>query len=90
MVLTSLSESMNRIHARAAFSSLEISDGFVDIINCAGRIVSNTSRYSRISPVRKDLHWLPVKQRSIFKAMTLVYKFLNAGVPKYLGPYISP
>ena len=53
-------------------------------------IVSNNNRYSGISPVRKDLHWLPVEQRSIFKTMTLVYKFLHAGVPKYFGSYISP
>ena len=57
---------------------------------CTARIVSNTNRYSRIFPVRKVLHWLPVEQRSIFKTMTLVYKFLHAGVPKYFGPYISP
>ena len=37
------------------------------IQNCAARIVSNTKRYSSITPVLKALHWLPVKQRSKFK-----------------------
>ena len=60
------------------------------IQNCVARIVSNTKRYSRITPVLKALHWLPIEQRSKFKTMTLVYKFLHTGVPKYFEPYISP
>ena len=31
--------------------------------NCAAQIVSIISRYTRISPILKVLHWLPVEQR---------------------------
>ena len=57
--------------------------------NIAARIVSNTSRYSRITPVLKKLHWLPVEHRAIFKTATLVYKYIHNGIPKYFDPYIS-
>ena len=49
------------------------------IQNSAARVVSNTSRYTSITPVLKKLHWLPVEHRSIFKTATLVYKFLHTG-----------
>ena len=59
------------------------------IQNSAGRIVSNTSRYTSITPVLKELHWLPVEQRTVFKTATLVYKFLHTGFPRYFAPYLS-
>ena len=43
------------------------------------RIVANTIKYSHITPVRKALHWLPIKYCSIFKTAMLVYKFLHSG-----------
>ena len=59
------------------------------IQNSAARIISNTSRYTSITPVLKKLHWLPVEHRSVFKTATLVYKFLHTGFPKYCAPYTS-
>ena len=59
------------------------------IQNSAARIVSNTSRYTSITPVLKKLHWLPVEQCMVFKTATLVYKFLHTGFPRYYAPYLS-
>ena len=59
------------------------------IRNSSARIISNTSRYTSITPVLKKLHWLPVEHRPVFKTATLVYKFLHTGFPKYFVPYIS-
>ena len=59
------------------------------IQNSAARTVSNTTRYTSITPVFKKLHWLPVEQRTEFKTATLVYKFLHTGFPRYFGPYLS-
>ena len=47
------------------------------------RIVANTTKYSHITPVRKSLHWLPIKHRSVFKMALLVYKFLHSDYPKF-------
>ena len=32
---------------------------------------------TRRTPVLKKLHWLPVEYHSVFKIVTLVYKFLH-------------
>ena len=56
------------------------------IQNSAVRIISNTSRYTSITPFLKKLHWLPAEHRSVFKTATLVYKFLHTGFPKYFAP----
>ena len=37
-----------------------------------GRIVTNTTKYPHITPVRKTLQWLPIEHRSIFKTALLV------------------
>ena len=60
------------------------------IQNSLARIVSNSTRFSHISPVLKSLHWLPVRHRSIFKTLTIVYKCIHTGLPKYFVPFISP
>ena len=59
------------------------------IQNSAARIVTNSSKYTRITPVLRKLHWLPVQFRSEFKLATLVYKFIHMGFPKYFAPYLS-
>ena len=59
------------------------------IQNSAARIVSNTCRYTSITPVLKKLHWLHVEQRTVFKTATLVYKYLHTGFPRYFAPYLS-
>ena len=60
------------------------------IQNSLARIVTNTTKYSHITPVRKILHWLPIEQRSIFKTALLVYKLLNCGQPRYFAPFLKP
>ena len=55
--------------------------------NSLARTVTNTTKYSFITPVRKTPHWLPIEHRSIFKTCLLVYKFPYGGYSKYL--YLS-
>ena len=57
--------------------------------NSLARIVTNTAKYSHITPVRKILHWLPIEHRSVFKTALLVYKFLHCGHPKYFAPFLK-
>ena len=55
------------------------------IQNTAARILTKTSKYEHITPVLKDLHWLPVENRIIFKILTLTYRCLNKLAPQYLA-----
>ena len=51
--------------------------------NSLARIVTNNTKFSRITPTLKNLHWLLVKYCSIVKTTTLVYKYLHIGNPSY-------
>ena len=59
------------------------------IQNTAARIVTNSSKYTQITPVLRKLHWLPIQFRTEFKLATLVYKFIHIGFPKYFAPHLS-
>ena len=59
------------------------------IQNTLARIVTNHRKYAHVTPILKQLHWLPVKYRCMFKTATLVYKFLHSGSPSYFQPFLS-
>ena len=54
------------------------------IQNSLARIVSRTLKFEHITPVRRCLHWLPIKERIHFKICLLVYKTLHYNQPTYL------
>ena len=55
--------------------------------NAAARLVSGTRRSEHVTPVLRQLHWLPVRQRIEFKMAVLVYKALNGLSPQYLADH---
>ena len=57
--------------------------------NIAARLITGSSRRDHITPVLKNLHWLPVKLRITFKILLLTYKILNGQSPSYLTSLIS-
>jgi len=52
--------------------------------NAVARLVTHTGRCEHITPVLRELHWLPVRRRVVFKIATLVFKALNNLAPPYL------
>ena len=52
------------------------------------RILTRTKKFDHISPILKDLHWLKVENRIIFKILVLAYKCLNNLAPTYLSELI--
>ena len=52
--------------------------------NNAARVITLTKKYDHITPVLKELHWLPVRKRIEFKILLLVYKCLHGTAPSYL------
>ena len=59
------------------------------IQNSAAGIVTNSSKYTRITPVLRTLYWLPIQFCLEFKMATLVYKFIHTDFPKYFTPHLS-
>ena len=54
------------------------------IKNCTARLITNTRKYDHIRPVLRRLHWLPVKQRIIFKILLLTFKAVHGLAPSYI------
>jgi len=52
--------------------------------NAAARLVTGTRRRDHITPVLRQLHWLPVRQRVDFKTALLVYKALRDSTAAHL------
>jgi len=52
--------------------------------NAAARLVTGTRRCDHITPVLRQLHWLPVRQRVDFKLALLVDKALHDATAAYL------
>ena len=57
--------------------------------NVAARVVSRSSKYEHITPILKDLHWLPVNKRIVFKILLLTYKCVNGLAPSYLSDLVT-
>ena len=55
------------------------------IQNAAARLVTRTARREHITPVLRELHWLPVVDRVRFKMATLAYRCLAGSSPSYLS-----
>ena len=60
------------------------------IQNAAARLISGTNiyEYDHITPILKNLHWLPVKARIDFKILLITYKILYGYCPIYLNNLI--
>lgn len=55
------------------------------IQNSAARIVTHSHKHCHIHPVLKNLHWLPVKYRIMYKILLIVYKSLKGHGPMYIS-----
>ena len=58
--------------------------------NTAARLVTRTKKFDHITPVLKELHWLPVEERIKYKILLLTYKARNGQAPKYLADLVVP
>lgn len=58
--------------------------------NAAARVFGGLHKYDHITPVLKNLHWLPIKQRIDFKIAVLTYKSLHNAAPHYLVDMCRP
>ena len=55
-----------------------------NVQNTATRLITRTSRRSHITPLLKDLHWLPIQYRIQLKIRVITYKALQGKSPLYV------
>ena len=56
-------------------------DRLQSLLNAAARLVHNSRKYDRISPLLWDLHWLRVPERIKFRLAVLVFRCRNQTAP---------
>ena len=58
--------------------------------NTAARLVTLSRKFTHITPILKQLHWLPIEQRIIFEISMFVFKTIRGVLPTYLCSFIKP
>ena len=69
-------------------SKIEKNKGDRDF-NAAARLVCNTPRYSHVTPLLRELHWLPIRQRINFKIISFAFKAIHGIAAPYISELIS-
>jgi len=62
-------------------------DKLQSLQNAAARLVTGARKFDRITPVMRELHWLPVRHWIRFKTAVLVFNCLHVLAPEYLSEY---
>ena len=52
--------------------------------NKCARLICKKSKFEHVTPLLKQLHWLQVNERILFKTLLYVYKSLNGLTPQYI------
>ena len=60
------------------------------IQNMAVRLITRAKKHDLITPVLKNLHWLPVEKRIEYKIACQVFKCLTGSAPQYINSLIKP
>ena len=59
------------------------------IQNNVACLINKTKRYDHITPVLQTLHWLPVKQRILYKILVFTYGAIHGTAPEYISDLIT-
>ena len=59
------------------------------IQNAAARLVTLSRKHDHITPLLKQLHWLPVTERIKYKILLLTFKALHHQSPQYINDMIT-
>ena len=55
------------------------------VLNAAARLVVDAGKRQHMTPILKDLHWLPVKERILYKIGILTFRCVRGTGPDYLA-----
>ena len=57
--------------------------------DCAARLVFRSRKHDHITPILKQLHWLPVYSRIKYKILLLTFKALHGLAPSYITEMLA-
>ena len=53
-------------------------------------LITRTRKHDHITPVLKELHWLPVESRIVFNMLVMTFKCISCLAPSYLAELVQP
>ena len=59
------------------------------VMNASARLIYRAPKFCHITPLLRELHWLPVRARIHYKILLITHKILHGHAPKYLSDLIS-
>ena len=59
------------------------------VLNAAARLVCKAPWYSHVTPLLREVHWLPIRQRVNFKIILFAFKAIHGIAPPYIAELIS-
>ena len=59
------------------------------IQNSAARLVSRSKKSVHITPILRELHWLPIKSRIHYKVILLTFSIVHGLSPHYMSELVS-
>ena len=67
-------------------------DRLQNVQNSAARLIRRNKKFDHVTPVMKRLHWLPIKQRIVYKIHTSHYLQgqKNGLAPSYICDMLQP
>ena len=57
--------------------------------NAAAKVIKKANKHDHVTQFLRELHWLPISKRIIFKILLLVFKSLNGMGPVYLKELLT-
>jgi len=63
---------------------------FLAVQNAAARVTTETRKFNYITPILRELHWLPFCKCIVYKLAVTVYKCLRGLAPPYLAVDFVP
>ena len=60
------------------------------VMNATAKVITCNPKFDHVTPLLIELHWLPVRQRIVFKILLYTFKALHGVTPMYLTELISP
>ena len=52
--------------------------------NFVCRIIANGKKFDHITPILRNIGWLPVKEHLLYRDLVMIYKCMNGFAPRYL------
>lgn len=65
-------------------------DKLQHVQHVSARVITRTPRYQHITPVLKELHWLPMEKRIQFKMLVHAHRAVHGNGPTYLQDFVVP